>query len=1093
MKTSTVYNSFKGLLLLILLSAVSPSFAFAANYCGPIATKKAARTSLETEAGNIVAEVNSYIEQHNQSRQLPALSTFKTLKGRIEALVNGSEAQHKFNAFAPLLAYYDLLQRAADQILRNNPNSLTSLRGLTSSFGVVIKKEDVMWLVPQRKLMPSGMEVVYEGANARFTLTEPNVLMRLINAQANAKRAMSANYYETAKCLLSAAVTAKYSYTQMLQGKISGNVPAANVGKACGQISFAQLFVMFKNDQVREPLDKANRYAFLASVPNFSTFMNPGVLETLKAKKWFDNGDFLSVYMGGDPTIGSVTADDRQWVQDEIGKLIGASLSRFGTNPALIYFFDSPGFANKLADMTGDCQINAETFAQNLRRAEELYFIQAFELAVGETTRDFSGMTAANYDDYLYEVLVRVKMNSMSNALLSTLMLSGKTYEEAKDIVLEFTQNVIMKDVPARLVALRNNGAIRTFTDRSKSYFTEEATKIDVAGEMRRNHDSSLIKAANDLADMMAKSFPLLPFKKTIAQDALQDRIGALNPEAQRMVGIVLSQNDFAQAKKGWERVLSFVKEDSASSVKRVQERNLRVEPPKSFWSWDGFKEAARNVLPALASNVSTTVANSRQEDAKSIKQVQDLETVKAIGYVFGYSHLNAEPKILNDVTKTFAHNTSNELYQQFAQNYRKALRSATFADYRSLEMPYNRLPLYRAISRLRDANGAAQAPINYALLKTSENQQSHLFDFARARKIEDLNSFILRSNFLGTLLGETDMDTYLARRDFWPSIRALGMMNPMGDFVFPHLIQYHAEYRRRIIRDEIIANEKWDDFYTAFGSAANPLIAAFAARWVMTTLRVPLIPSIMKVASNRAGWFLNGYWNAFLVVIVGDMGAQAYRWRQSVVEMRSLHRMAFSESTSDRSIAFWIPLIDEASYTSQLALSEQTIAQSKKHLAFSAATLALPVASYFVLNRGMFGQIFNSYKRAQSKADADAIVGNTARRSKIETEYTYRYSKFLNRKAHENQLYFRNLGVPKGTWKVSELRAAMLRATGPNKVAADEAYKALLGVLVQKFATAQSYASFRTAFIRAAWGSEREAQLFSTEYNRLYNSGARR
>lgn len=1101
-QTTLAYVGFKALLLSMLLALVSPSAVMAVNYCSP-STSRVSASGYEAEVRNIVASIEGYREQYQRSGKSPQVAQIKEFKSRIEGFINRAPYAYKQMAMAPIYSFYSVIEDAASLLLRANPSRLTNLTALASSLGIAMKNEDVMWVIPSKTLIGNNYELIKQGNLTRIALTPTDALFRLIKGQANMSRPVAASYFETSKCLLNSALLAKHANNQALQYKLSAQVPK---GKACGEISYAQIFNAYMRMQTRDDLDEANRKALLNSVPNFSTFMDPTFQKSMKDLNLWDNGEFIYLYLGAqlaNPVGESVAAS----VREKMGALVTATLSRFGTNPALISFYAAPSIKAKLGALVNNCGTDNETFYTVLDRAEEVFFIQSFDTAVAHTTMDFSRLNNANLDVYLNEVIARVKVDSMAKALLAALLMSGKSIDEAQETVSAFTKNVIIPEVGERIRTVSRNGSISVFTNRVKAYFADVSNDSHPLKAKRDTFDSGLAATSVQIAQLMAKPLAQLPYKKSVLNEIYGPSVASLNPNTQNLMNIVLRAKDFPNAKAAYAQVLKYVNED----MRGARSRGAVLPEANNMWSLDGFVPAVRDAFTSWGRNTvsywSPAKARTYKQKAADEKMMQDFEVVRKVGEAYGFSSRNTEPKVLNEVLPGIRRGMKPEQMTAFEKSYRTGLRKGTFAEWRILEMPYQDNELYRAVYNARRSRAGRQVSINFALAETSKNQYSNLMELSKVKKLADLDKMILRSSFLGILLGQNDIAAHIMRHDFWPSVRALGNMHTVNEFIAPHLVQFHTEYRSRILRQEIVASDKWDDFYDALSAYSMPLMGIWAVRgalnmtmgiWGIRELcalfRLDKIPAVMKLAADKTRFWVNGYWNILLVGMMGEGAVQAYRWGNSNGELKALNRLAFSDTTNyDPNVVFYVPLLDEGSYTSQLESTRNRISQAKMSVAMTGAIVAFPLVSYMVSNKLFVWMAKQNYRITELRLARASRKGNTSMAESFINDKVRSYAGYYSRQARLHSIYFDRLGLRRGTWKVSEMKAALAKVKGDKVPAAQDAYKELLTVLNTKFYTAQEFPIHREAFTRAVFGgSEAEVNLLIQEFNRINSAGAR-
>ncbi len=1098
-QTTLIYTGFKAILVSILLALVSPSAGMAANYCSP-STSRVLASGYDTEIRNIVANIDGYREQYKAAGNSPSLDQIKEFKSRIEGFINRAPLQYKQMAIYPIYSFYAVIEDAASLLLRVNPLRLTSLNALANTYGITMKSEDVMWVIPNKALIGNNYELVSLGNMVRIALTPTDALFRLIKGEANMARPVESSYFETSKCLLNSALLAKYANNAALQYKLSDKVP---VGKACGNISYAQIFNAYMKMNTRDDLDLANRNALLNSVPNFSTFMDEAFVKQMKALELFDNGGFIYLYLGAQMADGKITEAVAAPIREKVSSLVSSALGRFGTNPALISFYASPSIKSKLAGLVNNCGTDNESFFTAIDRAEEVFFIQSFDSAVGLTTMDFSQLNNANIDVYLAEILTRVKVDSMSKALMAALLISGKSSEDAQETVNAFTKQVIIPEVGERIRTVMRNGSIRVFTDRVKAYYADVSNDANPLKVKRETFDSGLATTSVQIAELMAKPLAQLPYKKSVLNEIYGPSVASLNPNTQSLMNIVLSAKGFKNAKAAYAEVLNYVNED----MRGARARGAVLPEVNSFWSVAGLRDAVTSWGHNTIAYWNPAKARTYKQKAQDEKMMQDFEVVRKVGEAYGFSSSNEEPKVLGEVLPGIRARVKPEQMVAFEKAYRTGLRKGTFAEWRILEMPYQGAELYRAVFNARRSRAGRQVPINFALAQTSQNQFTNLMELSKVKKLSDLDPMIMRSSFLGILLGKDDMAAHIMRQDFWPSVRALGEQYSVNEFIAPHLVQFHTEYRSLILRKEIIRTDKWDDFYDALGAYSMPLMGIWAVRGalnltmgvagireVCALFRLDKIPSLMKVAADNSRFFVNGYWNVLLIGMMGDGVVQAYRWGDSNSELKALNRMAFSDTTNyDPSVVFYVPILDEGSFTSQIASTQNRISQTKMAVMTTGATVAFPLVSYMVSTKLFAWMGKQNYRLTEYRLSRAAKNGNTSAAESFINDKVQSYSRYYGRQARLHNIYFSRLGLRRGTWKVSELKAALAKVKGDKVPGAQQAYKELISILNTKFYTAQDFPIHREAFTRAVFGgSESEVNLLIQEFNRLNSAGVR-
>lgn len=1018
-----------------------------------------------------------------------------TLKQQLQDYINKYGASvsvnHASNTLPLIRDYFDLAKQLIKNDLQRQPGQLSSLSAYRNVFELQFKPEQALEIFPNRASIPDELEfypVAGHQELQQLSFKEAEIIRYYIRGIGFSRRDVGVNYLETSRCLLAATEVSKMALNQILRGQFSIDTTTSGPGneKVCGNITLKQMTEAYLRYHGQPHFATHRRTALAKALPTIPQFLSSGVESLWKEKKLLENGQYIAITLG--------EAKHSEFGADEIRAEVEGAIERlersFYQIRQLPLLTAQSEVQSSLFKVIQGCNLavkikSTNEFFAKAMAAERLHFYNELLTSIENISANIVDMPEAMLDRTIYRMLFTARLRAAVIAILSGLS-DAELPQSLSDLenTLDAWVEKTLIPVARNQILLRDHSSL---VNEIKARYRNQLRLTPPFTQLREEYRTQLKNFSRILVkyDNPATTDAELPFRASHILEIYKDKVSALSPKAQELAQIIFGEKDHQIAHSLWLKTNTFFRENLAELKigGKVFTQDRLIDKPKTWITSLFTSQDEKAVL-----NVGKLNGN-------------DFYNLKFIAERLGLVDHEKAPETLADVMleitadKGDGKRMNPAQYADTVNIYRNLLKSEIFGQWRILEMPFGSTGerFYQILNR-QPMSADITGLVNAAVTQVQKNVASHLKKIVAAKTVDDIKPYIIRTQILNVLLGEIDLPTYILQKDYWPSVVTVGEMNSDEEYVFPHLLQYHLQLKSRLLRTEDRGREQWDEFFSAMGFAATPLMIAWGVKailpWLPRAFGGAYAASRMQLLANNMHYAIEGYWAAFFGYIGADVVVQLNRRDVARNQLASVEELAYTESY--RNIE--TPLISQHALERQRKLFNDRYDDATSRAAFNIVFFVLPFATYKAATYYIEHIKPKRFGKKQEYVDRLKAEGRFAEALNIENGYAATYTRQFARKAKLLDVEFQQLGVAPGTWRPSELMSALQRIREANDpvrmVRAELAFARIIAELGKRYVSLESTPVMRDAFIKAIFGSEHEANVFVSVYRDLGSRG---
>lgn len=865
------------------------------------------------------------------------------------------------------------------------------------------------------KIYPLGLNLS-EGIEATFnsnknnsstytlSFSGENIFRALVRGAAQSPKNIKngSAYFETVRCGLNRILIGKTKINQALLGKEQDKLNISNDTRVCLNTPVQDFENLSKSDvEIRK--EKSLRALLSAELPqlfvnlseeSISIFTETRLGEFIAQFRLFP--DWLSELNNNkgdaDPEVtpamlAQVSAEIDTQIENEYQRLpLLKSLRGVWAESSMVTIFNNliESCNYNLSDSLGK-SLDKKILIEKLVRAEDFYFFNNLANDLESLNVRLTKMQENEISILLKEFIISRKIIAINQALIPVLNYFSTSTSPDLDTLLAALQADLKpaaeQIIDSRLKKSELNKYVNTLSQIAK----QKNTNASSHNLLLESFTLEMMTAAKKIKTYLDEKTKIseLPLDKSALIRSFQPSLSQISRENSGRVYILAAEKDFNIQKNIWLSMKAKLNSD-------IQKFGVDCKPidftsRAQIWGKGLFEDA-------------------RTSRARESSQ-RDCDLLNIFAGALGLERQTPFSKF-SDIHANLAAKMTEDELASFVSIYRNELTSDLFGEFRLLDMKIentskNNIKLYEILADAKNPKDVLDL-VRTGIRNSLKPLSSHLEKVSSSKTEADLDFFIKRTRIINALLGEGDLSALTSSLNGYNALsyQISDIMAEKG-FVFPQLIKYHSTLQEKMVADEGLRDEVYEEFLTSNIYISMGVLGGWAAKHAFGVmpawLGLPRLSSVIHSAGQKLSHTIDGHGWFLMGIIAGHIGSLEIKKSEFRTELRHINELTQSETLKPEGAENPLPLIEWSDYKQQFTYYESGIKTANLNQLMDLGWLAFPFIMNKAIQQGL-KKMSSGLIRQNAKFEVSSVKDRKFYESR--TEFILNHRKTLLRSA---------------------------------------------------------------------------------------------